>query len=289
MRTTLMTGGLLKQGFNPTKFIGSISLLMIMMLFTSTLVARNSILELNVPHNMDVVVEFNNRTYDTDCQLTLRGLREGTHNLRVYTSSVAFGCGNGYNNNRILYSGPIDLEYRSRTVATIHPRQGLCIDAIEPLGRTIQNPVVYTDPLNSPNPFPDYHGNKNHGNGNGYGNNNYGNDHGVDYNNGFHNGNQCGNQMNMLSNRDLNELLRMMDQRSFDRDRLRLAKRVVNQYNLKSHQVHDIMLKLCFDSSRLDFAKYAFDRTMDPHRYHVVYNAFDFRSSERELDRYIRA
>ena len=274
-----MTGGLLKQGFNPTKFIGSITLLLMMMLLGSTLVARNSILELNVPHNMDVVVEFNNRTYSPDCQLTLKGLRDGTHRLRVYTTRPAsYGCSNGYNSTRVLYNGTIDLEYRSRTVATIHPRQGLCIDAIEPLGRTIHNPVVYTEPVHSPGPFPDYHGN-NGNNGNGY----------YDHNDGFNNGNQWGNQVRTMSNGDLRDLLRMMDQRSFDRDKLRLAKRIVTQYNLRSHQVHDIMLKFDFDSSKLDFAKFAFDRTMDPHRYHLVYGAFDFRSSERELDRYIRA
>jgi hypothetical protein len=42
-----------------------------------------------------------------------------------------------------------------------------------------------------------------------------------------------------------------------------------------------------FDSSRLEFAKFAYGRTVDRNRYFQTYNSFTFNSSVDELSDYI--
>ena len=102
-----------------------------------------------------------------------------------------------------------------------------------------------------------------------------------------HQNGSCGVGMNAMSNREFQKILTRIEERAFDRDRLRLAKRAITNCNLKSHQVREIMLHFCFDSTRLDFAKFAFNMVIDAHRFHVTYDTFDFRSSERKLEKFL--
>ena len=74
----------------------------------------------------------------------------------------------------------------------------------------------------------------------------------------------------------------------FENDRLRQAMFFVDHNYVTAYQVADIMRLFSFESSRLQFAKYAFHRTCDVHNYGVVFNALAFTSSRRNLDCYIR-
>jgi hypothetical protein len=74
----------------------------------------------------------------------------------------------------------------------------------------------------------------------------------------------------------------------YDADRLRAARDFVRHNYVNAHQIADIMLMFSFESSRLEFAKYAFHRTCDVQNYGVVFGQLSFNSSRRELDCYIR-
>jgi hypothetical protein len=74
----------------------------------------------------------------------------------------------------------------------------------------------------------------------------------------------------------------------YDADRLRSAKRFVRHNYVSSHQIADIMLMFSFESSRLEFAKYAFHRTCDVQNYGIVFDQLAFNSSRRDLDCYVR-
>ena len=279
---TSMKGGLLKPGFNTTKFIGSIILGLLFIGIAMFTQARGSVLELTTPQHEGVIVELNNKRYYSDCLLTIRGLKSGQHRLKVFNKTRSrTRCGNG-RKVRLLYNGVINLPHRSKMEATVHPIQGLCIDNVTPLGRTMHQPQVYYPEYdqygNYDNGFPGY---SNHGN-------TWNTHHAPVLSPGDdHQTGSCGVGMNTINNREFQEILNRMEDRAFDSDRLRLAKRAVTNYNLNSHQVRAIMLHLCFDSTRLDFAKFAYNSVVDPHRYHVTYDAFDFRSSERELEEFL--
>jgi hypothetical protein len=75
---------------------------------------------------------------------------------------------------------------------------------------------------------------------------------------------------------------------SFESDRLREAMIFVDRYHVSAHQIADMMRYFDFESTKLEFAKYAFHRTCDIQNYGIVFNEFAFNSSRRELDCYIR-
>lgn len=74
---------------------------------------------------------------------------------------------------------------------------------------------------------------------------------------------------------------------SFDSERLKIAKNTAKQLNLTSAEVLEITKLFSFESSRLDFAKYAYDYTTDKTNYNIVLSAFQFSSSTSELQDYI--
>jgi len=60
------------------------------------------------------------------------------------------------------------------------------------------------------------------------------------------------------------------------------------KYNwLTAQQVASIMNLFDFESTKLDFAKFAFSHTVDPQNYWIVNDAFSFSSSISDLQHYI--
>lgn len=293
MRTTLHEGGLLKLGFNTTKFIGTISfMIMFLVGIGNKAMANGSVLELTTPQHQEVIVELNGKRYYSDCLLTVRNLYSGQHRLKVMTETRS-SCGNG-GSGRLIFNGVIDIPHRSKMEATVHPRQGLCIDDISPLGRTMNPDVIYTDPVHRRNDrrnsgFNDRSDRNRYDEVEVYNDYDaYSTNSGMTYSDHYDYEETCVNdRLNVLSVRELNDILMEIENRSFDRDRLRFAKRLTNNFDLSSHQVRQIMETLCFESTKVDFAKHAYSQVVDPHRFHLVYSALTFSSSEREIDNFI--
>lgn len=82
-------------------------------------------------------------------------------------------------------------------------------------------------------------------------------------------------------------LIAGMGNRSFDSDRLRIAKQAVQHHGVSSEQVLQIMQMLTFESSKLTFAKFAHQFVHDPENYFIVNEGFTFSSSISQLDRFI--
>lgn len=81
-------------------------------------------------------------------------------------------------------------------------------------------------------------------------------------------------------------LLGHITAQSFDSNRLQIARQIASAYPLTSSQIAIIMQHLNFESSRVDFAKYAWHYVMDPQNYFMINQAFVFSSSVNELYRY---
>ncbi|MDX9751007.1 MAG: DUF4476 domain-containing protein [Flavobacteriales bacterium] len=77
--------------------------------------------------------------------------------------------------------------------------------------------------------------------------------------------------------------------KSFEDSKLTSAKQVGRAKCFTVSQVKGIMELFSFEATRLDFAKFAYDRTHDIGNYYQVNDAFTFESSISELDRYIQA
>ena len=133
------------------------------------------------------------------------------------------------------------------------------------------------------------YGNNNHGNG-GHGNGGYGN--GGYGNNGYWNNNGYGPSDNPRCNmpmptNDFNSLRSQVRARYFDSSRMTVAKQACRYNCMTSDQIRDLCKEFSYESSRLDFAKYAFEYCYDRYRYYIVGQAFTYSSSVDQLNRYI--
>lgn len=81
--------------------------------------------------------------------------------------------------------------------------------------------------------------------------------------------------------------LRSVELQSFDSDKIRVAKQVIERNGATAQQIKQFIELLSFESGRLEVAKFAYSRVADPENYFMINDVFWFSSSVRELDRYI--
>ena len=108
----------------------------------------------------------------------------------------------------------------------------------------------------------------NYGDSHGYG---YGNNHGVRF----------------MTNNELNSIVNAIRNESFSSDKLAIARQAVIRQNIKAHQVVEIGNLFSFESDRLEFAKMAYNSTIDKQNYYLVNSIFHFSSSKRELNEFM--
>ena len=73
-------------------------------------------------------------------------------------------------------------------------------------------------------------------------------------------------------------------QQNFESTRLTVAKQIIGSNFFTADQVRQLMTQMSFEASRLELARFAYNRVLDPQNYFVVNNAFNFSSSVDELN-----
>jgi hypothetical protein len=86
---------------------------------------------------------------------------------------------------------------------------------------------------------------------------------------------------------DFSSFKQSVSSKSFEDSKLTMAKQVINSNCLTAQQVKETMMLFDFETTRLDFAKYAYTRTYDIGNYYKVNDAFEFELSIDELNDYI--
>ena len=77
--------------------------------------------------------------------------------------------------------------------------------------------------------------------------------------------------------------------KSFEDSKMTMAKQVIKNNCLTTSQVKEIMQLFSFEETKLDLAKYAYNRTVDPNNYYKLNDAFTFETTIEELDKYIES
>ena len=90
-----------------------------------------------------------------------------------------------------------------------------------------------------------------------------------------------------MSNGQFSDALRSVSSKSFDDEKATVAKQVAGSNCLTAEQAKTMMMQLDFESAKLDYAKFAYDKTFDIGNYYKLNDAFDFSSSVDELNEYI--
>lgn len=92
-----------------------------------------------------------------------------------------------------------------------------------------------------------------------------------------------------MSSTEFDDARKSVADKSFEETRLTLAKQIGRDRCFTTDQVKQMMGVFSFEDSRLDFAKWAYERTHDKGNYYKVNDAFSFSSSIDELNEHIQS
>ena len=94
----------------------------------------------------------------------------------------------------------------------------------------------------------------------------------------------CGWPMN---DTEFNDAKKSIESKGFEETKMTMAKQIGKDRCFTAAQVKGVLGIFGFEDSRLEFAKYAYERTYDIGNYYKVNDAFSFESSVEELNEYI--
>ncbi|MBT2619162.1 DUF4476 domain-containing protein [Chryseobacterium sp. ISL-6] len=104
-------------------------------------------------------------------------------------------------------------------------------------------------------------------------------------------GNQSGNwnqSGNAMDDRTFSQFFEMLqDNEKFDDGKIRMINQQMRNSMFSSRQIRDLVKSLSFDKNKLALAKSMYRNCADKNKYFLVYDAFDFDSSKRELMEFI--
>ena len=179
-----------------------------------------------------------------------------------------------YGNGYLIYRTRINVRNNSRLVLDFFNNQGLYLLGTYPLQSQGYGNYgdVWNDVWNSP-----YNGNSgqwdpNYGTGNsgGYNSNNQGNFYG-----------------NVMNNQTFSAFLQVVKSTKFGDDKVSVIKQQLRNAMVTSEQVKALIEALPYDKDRLDIAKFAYRKCVDPNNYFLIYPSFQFQNSAQELRDYI--
>lgn len=91
---------------------------------------------------------------------------------------------------------------------------------------------------------------------------------------------------NILTREDVDRLADAMKSRSFESTKLTIAREAVRNVSIVAEDLKFILEQFDYESTRVEFAKFAYDYVCDQEHFYYVYDAFEFDSSVRELEEY---
>jgi hypothetical protein len=104
-------------------------------------------------------------------------------------------------------------------------------------------------------------------------------------------GNQAGNwnnSGNVMDNTTFRQFFDMLQKNAkFDDSKVAMINQQMNTSMFTAAQIRDLIKFISFDKNKLSLAKSMYKRCADKNRYFLVYDAFDFENSRKELMEYI--
>ena len=93
---------------------------------------------------------------------------------------------------------------------------------------------------------------------------------------------------NCMSQKDFNVAKQTISNSSFDHVKLETAKTILGVNYINTDQVMELCHLFDFEATKLDFARFAYDRTTDKNTYYKVGNVFDFDASRSALNQFLQ-
>lgn len=94
------------------------------------------------------------------------------------------------------------------------------------------------------------------------------------------------NCRNLLSSRELDRLIQTMNSRSFESTKLSIAREALRNGSILADDLKRLLQQFEYESTRLEFAKYAYDYLCDREHFYYIFDLFRYDSNVRELEEY---
>jgi hypothetical protein len=86
---------------------------------------------------------------------------------------------------------------------------------------------------------------------------------------------------------DFKDLKKSINSRNFETSNISIVKTAIDKNYFSSEQIRELLSYFTFESTKLDIAKYSYQKVCDKKNFFKVYDAFNFDSSIEELKNYI--
>lgn len=263
------------QKFKKIEMKRIITLMFSFFLVLSTFAAINpSILSITCYGNVTLLVEVDGNRYNrVPGSLVIDDLSSGYHNVKVYEVRIerrGFRKVEAYN---LIYASSLMLKPMHHLNIAVNPSGKIKIseEMMRRGGRGNGRNYDRDDRgRNNPDRDNDWYDNRNDGRG--------------DY--GRENDGRGYNQP--MSDRMFLSAKEMIRREGFDMDKVTVARQILSNNLLYSSQVKEMIQLFSFDDYKLDFAKYAYSRTLDKNNFFIIYDAFAFRKNREELMNYVQ-
>lgn len=210
-----------------------------------------SVLEIRLSDRSPLVVSINGRQYNKHGRtVTVGNLPRGRHDIRIY-EFLEYKRGGG--RARLLFTGTVRIDAGTYNYCVVDVRtQDMRI-------RTMDLQDAYVD-------YDDYSEVLEPDDDNG----------------------DIRQNRNRLTNDDIITLKARADERITDIEKLKLLKSVLSEKRYTSTQVRTIAGWLAFEDSKLNFAKWSYERVTDPQDYWKLEDIFTYSNSKDEFSKFIK-
>ena len=233
---------------------------------------RRSLLKVRLADRSPFTIEVDGRRYDKEgASLTVGDLPAGRHSIRIYS---VVDDGYGRNVAQLVYRGRVQTVQGTTTFCVVDVARGDMRVRVEGYDHTPGGP---------PPPPPAPSGND------------YSDDNPTRYNreddrprNDYSDDRDPAYNSNSLNDRDMTDLRTRVEKRITDTDKEGLLKTALENRSCNTGQLAQLLHLLTFESTKLDFAKWAYSRVTDRSNYWKLESEFTFSSSKDELNKFIQ-
>lgn len=217
---------------------------------------KNSILNLSLPANGLFAITLDENVYESNCKkFRTENLKPGMHLLKVVKHNI--NNRHCFTPGRVIFNDYIYIEPSCEIFATIDRLEGFKVCKI----------IKLYDPF--------------------LGNCRFGCINACDHYDNYNDHQYFDNAPNCMSSADFNNLKFIIQSKWFDSSKKQIAVQVIASNFLTSMQIRELLLLFDFESTRLEFAKFAYIHASDPQNFYLTYDAFDFESSVHSLNKCI--
>ena len=242
-----------------------------------------SFLKVRLTDNTPISVAIDRRFYNEENSvITVRNFPSGRHYLRVFRWSER------EQRNMLIYEGDIRLQPGVYSSVIIDRRSGLARINNRRMNRDFNDSYVYDWDRNEHYRDRDNWNDDRNNNTNDdeYFNSTNNNNHNNQGNYGSSNSNNnippiC------MNTQDFSDLHARVVDRMTDTDKLKLLQSVLKNRFISTEQAKQIIDWMSFESTKLEFAKWAYDNISDKNNYWKLESEFTFESTKSEFNEFL--